>query len=272
MTRAAAFLFSLVMLPVLLAGCAAEMSDDKKPEEPKPITKGSVVTVAVSLDIPPYVIGKASGGMHIDILQAALPDYRLKFVQLPFGDLATAVQEGKADVAAAVRRKGDGVQDKVFYSAEFARFADVAITKESDLRPIATVADLSGARVLTWEGADVDLGSPFLDMFGIGGPDRAGYVELADQADQVRTFWRQDGYVAIIDSAIFRYFSLQLGHDRREWLTYPIFPPVTGYKVAFRDAMLRDIFNEGLAAVCKDGRYAAFLMRYGAEAAQSVCW
>ncbi len=266
MTRPAAFLFSLLMLPVMLAGCVAEFADGTPP-----MRRDKTLTVAVSIDIPPYVSDTATHGLEIDILEASLPGYKLHYVQVPYGEIETAVQQGKADVAASVRGTGVGETGHIFYSQEFVRFANFAITKASDSRRIDRIADLAGARVLTWQGADLDLGGTFLDMFGAGGPDRAGYVEFADQSDQVRTFWKETGSVAVIDGAIFDYFSARFGYTRADWTKHAVFPLVTGFKVGFKDAKLRDAFNAGLATICRDGRYAAYLQRYGADPSQSVC-
>lgn len=225
------------------------------------------LTLAISPDIPPYVIDGASSGLEIDIVRRALPGRTLRFVQMPYGEIETAVQDGRTDAAVSVHRREDGV----FYSNDYIAFANFAISRASDELTIRRVGDLKGRPVLTWQGAWSELGPAFEAMFAPSAPQHADCFEFANQEDQVRTFWNRDGSVAVIDGSIFRYFSERMGHEPTTYVLHPIFPPVTDFRVGFKDAATRDAFNAGLAKLCRSGAYAALLERYQVVLEHSPC-
>jgi len=222
---------------------------------------------AISLDIPPFVMDQADSGLEVDLVRQALGDATLPFIQLSYEDLQTAVQQQRADVSVGVQ-PGDA---SVHYSADFVTFANYAISKKADGLRIDSVADLNDHQVLTWENAYLELGSAFEALFAPHSPQRNNYLEVADQEQQVRMFWEGKGLVIVIDRSIFDYFSRKLGHAPDEANYSAIFPPVTPFKVGFRDAAVRDRFNAGLAAICKSGAYDKLLKRYGVAVSQSVC-
>lgn len=238
----------------LLAGAATAFADD-------------TLRVAISEDIPPYVTEKADGGAEVEIVRRALPERTLRFVQLPYGELQTAVARGRADVSIGVQRLGTGV-----YSVrDVIGFENYAVSRTADGLRIDGVADLAEHRVLAWEGAWRELGPEFARLFGPDGPAHARYVEVADQARQVRLFWEQRGSVAVIDGTIFRWFSKATGHAPGDAVFHALFPPVTEFAAAFASPTVRDAFDRGLAALCTSGAYAAILGRWDVILKRSVC-
>ncbi|MEM7144851.1 MAG: transporter substrate-binding domain-containing protein [Verrucomicrobiota bacterium] len=225
------------------------------------------VVVAISPDIPPYVMGDGTAGLEVEILRGALPDLLLRFVQMPYDELQTAVQEGKAMVSAGVQDLDDGV----FYSLDFVEFSNAAIVKREDGIAIQGVGDLANHPVLTWEDAWRELGDEFEIMFGPEGEDREDYLEFADQEEQVRAFWEEEGSVIVIDRCIFKYFSEAMGRDMSEVKEHLVFAPVTGFKVSFRNEDLRDRFDAGLRALCASGEYAAMLKRHHIDWETTIC-
>jgi polar amino acid transport system substrate-binding protein len=242
---------------LLLTGFSTHALAAEKPE----------LVVAISLDMPPYVMDQAAGGLEVDIARSALKDYSLHFIQIPYGELQDVVQQKRADAALGVEA---GDKD-IFYSNDFIVFVNYAISKKADGFRIDSVADLSNHRVLTWGNAYLELGGEFEALFSPQSPQRKNYVEFADQKEQVRRFWEGKGLVIVIDHSIFTHFSRMMGHDLNEVSIHAIFPPVTNFRAGFRDAAVRDRFDEGLAALCKSGEYAELLRRYGVEAKHSVC-
>ena len=167
-----------------------------------------------------------------------------------------------------------GVQpgdDGVYYSADFINFVNYAISKKAEGLRIGSVADLRDHQVLTWGNAYLELGNEFEAMFSPQSPQRKNYIEVADQKEQVRKFWDGKGRVIVIDQSIFIYFSRKMGHSINDVNFHAIFPPVTNFKVGFRDASVRKRFNEGLAAMCGNGEYAELHHRYGVVVKQTVC-
>jgi polar amino acid transport system substrate-binding protein len=223
--------------------------------------------VAISEDIPPYVTEQATSGAEVELLRRALADHALRFVQLPYGALQTAVARGRADVSVGVQRIGDGV-----YSArDVIGFENYAVSRTADALTLDAIADLAPHRVLAWQGAWRELGPDFAKLFGPDGPAHARYVEVADQAEQVRRFWAEAGTVAVIDGTIFRWFSKQLGHAPGDAALHALFPPVTEFAVGFGSPDVRDRFDRGLTALCTSGDYAAILRRWDVLLKRSVC-
>ena len=231
------------------------------------LADGSELVVAISPDIPPYVMQQAATGLEVDIVHAALPGFSLRFVQIPYKDLQTAIGQGLADVSVGVRSLDDGVS----YSNDFVTFANYAITKRADGLSIDDVKDLSGHQVLAWQRAYLELGGEFEQLFSPGSPQRRNYTEFARQIDQVRMFWQGTNKVIVIDGSIFAYFSEELGHSMSDVVFHAILSPVTNFKVGFKDAAACETFNQGLAELCRSGQYARLLDRYDVEVPNAVC-
>jgi polar amino acid transport system substrate-binding protein len=242
---------------LLLAGFSPPALAGTKPE----------LLVAISLDIPPFVMHNAAGGLEVEIVRQALADENLRFIQLPYEQLQTAVKQQQAQVSVGVQPDDQAV----YYSVDFVTFVNYAISKKADGFQIASVADLRNHPVLTWENAYLELGKDFEELFAPQSPQRKNYLEVADQEEQVRLFWEGPGKVIVIDHSIFSYFSRKLGHAMNEVSLHAIFPPLTPFKVAFAEAAVRDRFNAGLAAMCASGAYAGLLERYGVVMQQAVC-
>jgi hypothetical protein len=112
------------------------------------------LTVSISLDIPPYVIKSASEGLEVDIVRGALSGQQLSFVQMPYADLQTAIQQKKADVSIGVQP----TDKSVFYSHSLIAFVNLAIAKKSDHLKIDSIAALKGhkcspGRMPIWSSA-----------------------------------------------------------------------------------------------------------------------
>ncbi len=216
------------------------------------------LTVAVSLDIPPYVMDKAASGFEVDFMRRALAGRNLNWLQMDYRALETAVSEKKADVAMSVQ----GAQPNTFYSEDYVGFVNFAISKKSDKLRIATVADMKGRAVFTWENAWTELGEDFEVQYGPGSVGRSNYIEVADQSQQVRRFWEKPGSIVVIDRSIFDYFSEKGGHALRDAEYHNLFPKPTRFKVGFADAALRDEFNASLKKLCRSGEYGQLLKSY----------
>lgn len=227
------------------------------------------LTVAISPDIPPYVMSNATSGLEVDLMRTALPGYQLKFIQLPYAQLQTAISKGKADVSVGVREGINPDDTRQFFSDEFVDFENYAISKKSAGVKIASVADLAGFTILTWEEACQELGDAFKQMYSPGAPERKNYHEFANQRKQVEAFWEADDAVCVIDGTIFRYFSEEMGHDADDAEFHNIFPPTTEFRVGFGDAALRDRFNQRLKGLHDDRTYQQVLERFHAEPAEA---
>jgi polar amino acid transport system substrate-binding protein len=223
--------------------------------------------VAISIDIPPYVMEDASRGLEVEIVRRALAGRALRFFQIPYEELQGAIGAGRADVSVGVQEADDGVH----YSGNFVTFANAAISKKADDLRIDAIADLAGHRVLTWQNADLELGEEFEKLFSPRSAGRVNYIEVADQEDQVRNFWAEHGAVAVIDCSIFIHFTKAMGHSMDEVTVHHLFPPVTHFRVGFKEATVRDAFDRGISRLCDEGGYAELLRRYDIPERLSIC-
>lgn len=231
---------------------------------------GSVLDVGIQTDLPPYVMHGATDGLEVQIVRDALAGHSVRFVQMPYAQLQTAVPDKRVGVAVAVKQLSPA-DEGVFYSREFITFANAAITKKSAGLEIDDVADLARHPVLAWQDAAFELGPAFERLYAPSGSERARYTEFGDQVEQVRAFWAAPDAVAVIDQAVFRWFTKDLGHAMDEVVAHPIFPPVTSFRVAFADAALRDAFDRGIAQLCASGDYAKLLARWDVVLVRTVC-
>ncbi|WP_444933863.1 substrate-binding periplasmic protein [Microbulbifer sp. JTAC008] len=223
--------------------------------------------VAIAGDAPPYVIDGATSGLEIDIVRQALPGYKLEFVQMGFAETAPALEQGMVQAAVNVLKKNDGL----FYSNNMISFANYAIAKASAEMKIGSVADLAGKKVITWQGAPMDLGPEFEKMFGPNGTQKQNVMQAPTARDLVAQFWKMPDAVAVVDMELFKYYSNKMGHTMAQVDLFQIFPMMTDFRVGFRYEKVRDDFNRGLAELCSSGRYKALLQKYDVVQKQDIC-
>lgn len=231
------------------------------------LAAGPELLVAIQSDLPPYVMHDATQGIEVDIVHAVLPGYAVRFTQMSYDELETAVPHKKADLALNVQ----SMQEGVWYSRKYITFANYAISKKAAGLHIDSLADLKGHRVLTWQEAYLELGPEFERLFSPQSPYRKDYVEVADQRQQVRMFWQGTDDIIVIDRNVFSHFSRDMGHSMREVALHALFPATTSFKAAFQDAEVRDAFNRGLTTICQNGTYVQILERYQVELPRTVC-
>ena len=245
-----------MLLALLLAGC-----------QPAPAGKPAL-RVAISTDIPPYVMKQATTGIEVDLVRQLLSDYDVQFIPMPWGELQTAILQKRADAAVGLQHFSD---DGVFYSGDIVTFQNFAISKAASGLEIDSVADLANLKVLAWEDAYLVLGPEFQRLFSAESPQRKNYVEFADQSNQVRAFWQDEADVIVIDRSIFSYLSEEMGHSTSEGEFHTLFPTVTNFKVGFKEAAVRDVFDQGRVELCMSGGYTELLAHYRMKLPRTIC-
>lgn len=228
--------------------------------------KGNLV-VAISNDIPPYVTEGARSGLEVDLVKAALRDYQLRFVQMDYGQLAGAVENGQVDVAVGVQDRDQGI----YYSRPFITFVNYAISKKADHLQIDSVADMAGHPVFAWPDAWRELSPAFTEQYAPASPQRRFYREFPEQSQQVTEFWQTEGAVVVIDITIFKWMSEQQGHAMNAVSLHNLFPPVTRFRAGFATEAVRDDFEVGMADLCDGGAYEQILARYKVDHEVNPC-
>ena len=196
-----------------------------------------------------------------DIVKEALAveGHAMTAQYVPLGRVAKVMEAGRADAAMTQRVEAGLVAQ---YSDVYIVYRNYAITLASrDIR-IDRLEDLAGKSILAFQNATIYLGPAYRAAVA-GNPT---YREEAKQVSQPVLLFLGRIDVVIADRNIFNWFA----HDREvtskvdatQAVRYhPIFVP-TEYRMAFRDAGLRDSFNRGLAKLRESGEYARIVARY----------
>lgn len=232
------------------------------------------VHIGVSFSIPPYVIQEQDRGIEIDLLRATLqaPDYDLHIHYLPLARSFQMLESGELDGIINVR---PGMIDasriqEVYYSQPVITFHNQLITlsKHWPAGSLTHMTQLSALKLLAFQRATQILGPQFAAAVALS----PYYTETAKQPLQVRQLLRGRIDGAVMEARVFNYYLRQaqnsgqfLDHELAQSVArHPLFPP-TIYHFAFRDAAVRDHFNQRLGELQRDGGYQQILARYGVD-------
>lgn len=227
------------------------------------------VRVGIGFAIPPYVIKADDAGVEVDIIREAfkLAGHEAEFLYLPNLRLPVAFAEGHVDCVAtnAAYDLGGDSGRPAYCSRTTVVFQNMAVSLEKNGFAIASIGNLTDKRVLAFHNAAKYLGREFAAM----AEANPQYSELADQALQVRMLYSGRVDVVVSDQRIFFYWRKQMARSlmaervdmRLRVVFHAIFPPSPRH-VAFRDATLREQFNEGLASLRQCGGDRVIEARY----------
>ena len=219
------------------------------------------VSVVIGFSLPPYVIADENRGMEYDIVREALAleGHAMVPQYVPLGRVVKVMEAGRAD-AALTQRVETGLAAN--FSDVYIVYRNYAITLASRDLKIDRVEDLAGKSILAFQNATIYLGPAFKTVVA-GNPT---YREEAKQISQPILLFLGRIDVVVADRNIFSWFAhapeVAGKVDTTQAVRYhPLFPP-TEYRMAFRDAVLRDSFNRGLASLRESGEYARIVARY----------
>ena len=211
--------------------------------------------------LAPFANERDGRGIEIDIIRAALAvaGHQLKPSFLPQARLPVAWLAREFDAAATLTPDSGVV---AAYSEVYIDYEDVVVAKRGRFRPTLTVADLTGLRVVGFQNAARYLGSDFAAMVSAN----RHYREQADQLSQLRMLFGGQADVIVVERHIFEHQLGQLMESRFKERAFAVdmfylFDKIP-YRVAFRDAALRDDFNQGLTSIKKSGELARITARY----------
>jgi len=215
--------------------------------------------IGVGISKPPYVIQSEHAGVELDIVRRALelaghkiePHY-MPLLRIPY-QLNAGGLDGGMHLRAHIAIDG-------FYSDEVINYRNFAITLEKENLEVHSLDDLKDKTVLAFQNAKKLLGERFFKVVD----KNKGYSEIANQELQVRMLAAGRAQVAIADFRIFLHFKnvfeKKIG-KKIAFRYHPIFPP-TPYRAGFRDRMIRDDFDRGLAKLHESGEYEQIVRKY----------
>lgn len=230
--------------------------------DPASAMSADQMRVGFSSDMPPYVIEAKRSGVEVDIVKAAGKAAGLTVTPLffPMGRLTRMLDTSEIDAIATTN-----LNDKTtpYQSDEYVEFRNYAVALASRKLEVKSIADLGKYSVSAFQRAAVLLGPEFEAM----ARTNQRYREEVEQIVRNRLLFTGRIDLIVGDRRIIEHFNRAI----RDWLDtsrplawYPLFPP-TRYRIGFRDAVLRDRFDTGLAAIRRNGTHAEILKRYASR-------
>jgi polar amino acid transport system substrate-binding protein len=217
------------------------------------------VRVGLGLSKPPYIMESGDSGMEYEIAEKALAAGGCKMIPLQFPP-ARALAMLRAGQIDAMLTVDEGIGGNDHFSEPYLVYHNVATTLASRRIELRSIEDLQSYSVGAFQNANVILGPRFKAFAAT----HADYKEYPQQILQDKMLFTGRVDVVVGDQLIFRYFSSRLepGIDGRQPVVFHhIFPP-SPRKAVFRDAALRDRFNEGLRTIRRNGMYDAIVRKY----------
>ncbi|WP_166884332.1 transporter substrate-binding domain-containing protein [Massilia sp. CCM 8734] len=221
---------------------------------------------------PPFSFLDAQGnavGIEVDLVAEALrrAGRRVAFHEAPNVRLLPFIEGEGVDLAVSVRGSD---ADGVYFSDEFIRYENVAISRRDKRIALKAIADLDRYTFAIWQNGWRDLGQVFEARYRprANGLFPRNYFQPANQKAQNRMFWVGRVDVIIVDKKVFEWYRKQYSAEfntQVELDYHAIFDATTGFKVAFRRPELRDAFNRALNAMRRDRSYDEIVARYGAR-------
>jgi len=148
---------------------------------------------------------------------------------------------------------------KANYSDSHISYQNVATTLKDGGPKIGSISDLASVKVVAFAKASIFLGPEFAEMT----KKNSNYREVADQAAQNKLLMAGRTQAVVGDFRIFKYYNkiIKGQIELKEVVFNKIFEP-TNYSVAFKDAKIRDDFNEGLKEIRASGEYDKIIAKY----------
>lgn len=152
----------------------------------------------------------------------------------------------------------------LFYSDKFVKYENVAISRKKDRVQLESIKDLRKYKVIAWLDAYKMLGERFEKEFN---PlERSeNYQEIFDQGLQHEQFFQKEADVILVDKNIFKWYMNQYKKKydtAQEYEIHKLFSKPTWVRVAFKDKVLRDEFNQGLKILKERGEYQKIIDAY----------
>ncbi|MBD1582116.1 substrate-binding periplasmic protein [Pseudoalteromonas sp. S16_S37] len=215
--------------------------------------------VLVSSEGPPHTINdETHSGIDLDVTKAVLKrmGYEVKLLFVPLGRAEVMVKTAEADLMAPIFQTKD---TKNFYISDpIVTYKPMVFSlKKAQLSP-TSISDLSNYAVITFQGAPGYFGEEFQAM-----SKKADYIESAQMSVIPNLLSKGRFDFAVLDKYIFYYFYRLNNKERsvERFKEHSFIPPVNA-SVAFKNAALRDAFNNELIRFKEEKHYERIVNHY----------
>jgi polar amino acid transport system substrate-binding protein len=200
----------------------------------------------------PYVAAETQSGIEYDLVSAALKRagivHQIYFI--PNKRAQAMLANGELD--AAINNDGTNV------SEPYIAYKNMAITLCEKRVNLEKISDLARYPVGAFQNAHLYLGAEFAAV----AQNKTHYFEVAQQHLLTRMLSVGRIDVVVSDINVFKQFNREVDPTaKRDICPFPLFSP-TRYRLAFRDAAIRDRFNAALSQLREAGMYEELAKKY----------
>lgn len=214
--------------------------------------------IAMALSKPPYIFEEDASGLESDIIRESFKAVGVSFKPsfIPMNRAEVLYKSGQVDgVINKLEHSLDG-----FPSDSYIDYYNVAASLKSRNLKIQTLDDLANLRIGAFQTAKNVLGEKFHSV----ATKNPKYTEIAEQLTQVEQLLRKRVDVIIGDILVIKYYQRKLKEDlnlNEEIAIHDLFN-TTSYRIMFKTAEMRDLFNKGLKIIRKNKAYSDIITRY----------
>ena len=220
----------------------------------------NLIRLASGLTVEPYIIQEQDAGFEADIVKAAFAarGYEVEFAYQPLSEAQASFRSESIDGVLTVKANYPEVAG-TYLSDDYINYRNYAVSLTANDYVLNQIEALRPYRVIGFIQANMALGDDFKRMT----QDNPLYIEMPNQRNQVEQLFKRETDVIIIDIRILTYYRNRLTHNPKNQPVnlHPLFE-TSHYKIAFRDAKIRDVFNSGLKEVRDSGMYDAIIDSY----------
>lgn len=219
----------------------------------------ATVSMAFGDNLPPYILVREDAGIEVEIVREALAwrGHALQARYLPMGRIPPSFKARQVD-AIMMDVGEDMTPHGGYYGAPPVVYDNVFYTLKSRRLVIRKPQDLVGRSVMSFVGAANRY------PVWLAGLSRNDYVENNHQEVQPQLLALGRYEVVLSDRSVFRYYARSKpGFEMPAVDEHSVIQAdPNDYRPVFRDAVIRDDFNAGLAHLHKSGRYRAIYDKY----------
>ena len=221
----------------------------------------STIQIGTTVSMPPYLYEKEFTGIEIELIKAAFRNQGYtKFLHVD-SSYRRAIKLLVEKRVNAIVTNGENRYyssfDDVYKSQNILNYVDCVITLKSSKEKYLGPKSLVGKRVWAFKSAKKTLGKQYAEAV----KSTIEYNETIDQLLQPKALIKKRMEFAVSDRNIFFTQAIKEGLDLKKFKLHEL-NSKNPRVLRFHNKKLRDIFNNGLAEIRRNGEYNRVLAEY----------